>query len=90
VPVILHLAVWTIAPPIWCGFELWARQETTDTKRRLGPGGVDFDQFKYSQELAMKIWAAVLVVLLYFFPDGIVYKLSHLNTAAVAPVVVTH
>jgi hypothetical protein len=43
-------ALWTIVPPIWFLFE-WRRFGYT-TKQ-------DFDDFKYSQELARNVWIGI-------------------------------
>lgn len=64
-PVALHLAIWTVAPPLWFLFEL-----------SRYPPSASLERFKYTQELAAKLWAAVLVVMLYFFADGPLHKLA--------------
>jgi hypothetical protein len=74
-PVAAHLVVWTLAPPAWFLLELWARTKTNITSRQLVRER--FELLKYNQELAGKLWAAVLVALLYFFPDGPIYKIAH-------------
>lgn len=58
------LAAWTVGPPIYFLFEYW----------RWGPRAnvsPDWEEFKYSQELAAKIWVALVSVLaiLYFGKD---------------------
>jgi hypothetical protein len=51
-----HLAFWTLAPPLWFSVEWWA------CKGALG--------LKDGQEVAKELWAAVLAVILYFYPGG--------------------
>lgn len=54
---VIHVIFWTLAPPLWFLLEWWA---TTGNPQDL----------KDNQEKAGKLWAAVLVVVLYFFPKG--------------------
>lgn len=66
-----HLVVWTLGPPLWFALEYWAM--AGEPERRDG-------SLKEGQEVAGKIWAAVLVVLLYFYPDGPLQRITQINT----------
>ena len=49
---------WLLLPPIWF---LWEYHK----KKYFRPG--EFEHFKYSQELASKFWAAILIALFIIF-----------------------
>lgn len=56
-----HLVFWTLGPPLWFAVEYFALgQSSAGPNQRLLAG----------QDVASKLWAAVLVVLLYFYPGG--------------------
>ena len=60
------LALWTLGPPIWFQFE-WEILRG-EIRGKEGPEFTKwFEQFKYSQELASKVWLAVVSVLLAIF-----------------------
>ncbi len=63
----LHLVIWTLGPPTWFAIEFWAL--SGEPERKDG-------SLKEGQDVAAKIWAAVLAVILYFYPDGPLYKLA--------------
>ena len=60
----LIVCFWILTPPLWFGFETWARSSDVEDDRQ-------FDRLKYNQELASKIWLALVSVLLllYFGKD---------------------
>jgi hypothetical protein len=57
----LVLCAWILLPPIWFCYEFWRRDKPIP----------DFDYFKHAQDLASKIWLALVSVLLilYFRKD---------------------
>jgi hypothetical protein len=56
-----HLVFWTVGPPLWFATEYFALDTSyADPNKRLLVG----------QDVASKLWAAVLVLLLYFYPGG--------------------
>lgn len=65
-----HLLVWTLAPPLWFAFEYWAM--SNQPERNNG-------SLKEGQEVAGKIWGAVLVVLLYFYPNGPLHEMTRMK-----------
>jgi hypothetical protein len=69
VPSWFHLVIWTLGPPLWFALEYWLMRDTQERKD---------GRLKDGQEVAGKIWAAVLVVLLYFYPDGPLHMMSQI------------
>jgi hypothetical protein len=60
----LVLCFWVLIPPMWFSLERWER------RKELKDDG-EFARFKYNQDLASKIWLALVSVLLvlYFGKD---------------------
>ena len=58
------LSCWVLVPPLWFSFERWVRAEELKDDH-------EFDRFKYTQDLASKVWLALVSVLLllYFGKD---------------------
>jgi hypothetical protein len=61
---VAQVSVWRRAPPRWCALE-------RDAKSALLEDDREFERFKYTQDLASKIWLALVTVLLilYFGKD---------------------
>lgn len=59
------LCCWILLPPMWFALERWMRSKD------LASNDKTFDRFKYNQDLASKIWLALVSVLLilYFGKD---------------------
>jgi len=57
---------WAIAPPVWFFVEYYC------LFRNFGPtGSVDFEHFKYTQDVAAKAWAGLVAVLgVYFIKES--------------------
>jgi len=64
------LGFWLVAPPLWFSYEYFHLYQSNVVKCGLGPA--EWEQFKYGQESAGKIWAAIVVFLgaLYFKGTG--------------------
>jgi hypothetical protein len=64
---VLVVAMWTVMPPIWFWYEYFYLRP----KYPSPPAGPDFDEFKYGQDLASKIWIAATstLLILYFWKD---------------------
>jgi|SRR5580692_9036221 hypothetical protein len=61
---VIVLCFWILAPPMWFALE-------RDAKSALLEDDREFERFKYTQDLASKIWLALVTVLLilYFGKD---------------------
>ena len=56
--VIWHVMLWTFAPPLWFAFEATFLCKSNE----------DWQRLKANQELAGRIWAAVLASILFLVP----------------------
>lgn len=64
------LGVWLVAPPVWFSYEYFHLYRPNITPKVLPVQAcdVDWEQFKYGQESAAKIWGGIVLFLgaLYF------------------------
>jgi hypothetical protein len=58
---VFHLVFWSIGPPVWFFIEY---------NVLLEEDGSNLDRLKSGQEVAGRVWAAVLAVILFFYPNG--------------------
>lgn len=61
----IHLAIWTIAPPLWFSFERYFFFDQLNVPAKV-------EALKEGQEYASKFWAAVLAVMLAFMLGDII------------------
>jgi hypothetical protein len=57
---ITHVMLWTFLPPLWFAFESFVLCKTPQERETIRP----------NQELASKIWAAVLAAILFLLNPG--------------------
>jgi predicted membrane protein len=69
---VFHLVLWSIGPPAWFFIE---------HNVLLEANGSNLDRLKSGQEVAGRIWAAVLAVILFFYPNGLLEDVGKLVDA---------
>jgi hypothetical protein len=68
---IAHVVGWTIAPPIWFFLEAFTIDAhlLPSAARSTNPHLMaEYDRFRVAQDLASKVWAAILAAILFLVP----------------------
>jgi hypothetical protein len=68
---IAHVVAWTVLPPLWFFLETFIIEDrflprpahSTDAELKAG-----YDRLRVAQDLAAKVWAAVLAAILFLVP----------------------
>jgi hypothetical protein len=68
------IVVWAVGPPVWFWAEYFAVYMRWGKPEK-------FDHFKYGQQVAAAIWAAILASLLAFAASGAIDPTRHILTA---------
>lgn len=68
---VVHVVAWTVLPPLWFFLETFIIEErllpseARSTNAELKAG---YDRLRVAQDLAAKVWAAVLAAILFLVP----------------------
>lgn len=70
------LGFWLVVPPLWFSYEYFhlyrPNLQRDETKMLVQACNLEWEQFKYGQESAAKIWGAVVLFLgALYFRDGV-------------------